>query len=204
MSFPRCLSQALPAVAVGAWLLACGVGLCFLWSFASAPGLSGDAPRSWPAESRLPAPAGVPELVLFAHPRCPCTRATLEELDRLMVRCAERCTAKVVFFLPEGEPETWAETDLWEHAVRIPGVTVLSDPGGREAARFGALTSGEVLLYAPGGALLYQGGITASRGHAGESAGSNALQALVRGELQGFSEAPVFGCPITSRCSPRS
>jgi hypothetical protein len=194
----------LPAVAAGAWLLCCGTGLFLLWSFSSAPGQAAEAPLSWPAESGMSAPAEQPELVLFAHPRCPCTRATLEELDRLMLRCDGRCAARVVFFLPEGEPASWAETDLWEHAARIPGVTVLADPGGREAALFGAGTSGQVLLYAAGGALLYEGGITASRGHAGENAGSAAIQALVRGESQGFSKAPVFGCPMTTTCSPRS
>jgi hypothetical protein len=119
-----------------------------------------------------------------------------------MARCGEGCTTTVLFYTPEGEPAAWARTDLWEHAARIPGVAVAADPGGAEARLFGAATSGQVLVYDAGGALAFQGGITASRGHAGDNAGASAIAALVRGEPADLSRTSVFGCSIDPQCSP--
>jgi hypothetical protein len=128
----------------------------------------------------------------------------MEELDRLMARCAGGCSACVLFFTPAGAAPGWADTDLWAHAARIPGVSVLADPGGAEALRFGASTSGQVLLYGADGALLFEGGITASRGHAGDNAGAASILALLRDEhAAGQARTPVFGCPIEEACPQR-
>jgi len=70
----------------------------------------------------------------MAHPHCPCTRATLGELAVLMARVQKRVNAVVVFVVPNGVPEKWEETDLWRNAAQIPGVRVLKDVGGKEAA----------------------------------------------------------------------
>src|SRR4051812_39527867 len=38
----------------------------------------------WPPESKLGSTPSHPTLVLFLHPRCPCSRASLAELERLI------------------------------------------------------------------------------------------------------------------------
>jgi hypothetical protein len=75
-------------------------------------------------------------------------------------------------------------------------VTVLRDDGGGEARAFGVATSGQTLLYDSRGALVFNGGITGSRGHAGDNAGRAALIALIGRAPTDRSGANVFGCPL--------
>src|SRR6185503_6457458 len=65
------------------WGMAAVAGSVLLWSYKLAPGAVGAVPPTWPAASSLPRTAGRATVVLFAHPRCPCTRASLAELGAL-------------------------------------------------------------------------------------------------------------------------
>src|ERR1700734_3391131 len=53
-----------------------------------------------------------PTLVIFVHPRCPCTRASLHELDGLLALTENRVSATVVFTIPDGVPAGWERGDL--------------------------------------------------------------------------------------------
>src|SRR5262249_57501676 len=88
------------------------------------------------------------------------------------------------------------KTDLWSSAERIPGVSVALDAGGAEAKRFGAETSGAVVLYDPAGRLVFHGGITAARGHEGDSFGQQRIAAFLSGARADRADAPVFGCAL--------
>jgi hypothetical protein len=135
-------------------------------------------------------------LVLFAHPGCACTRATISELARLMARFHDRLDAQVLF---RGEEPELARTDLWSSAARIPGVMVTADPSGVEARRFGVETSGAAVLYDAAGKLAFQGGITSARGHEGDSFGQRRIAALLTGSTPDRADAPVFGCALDDR-----
>jgi hypothetical protein len=187
------------------WLGLAASGFALLERHNTAPGELATVPGLWPVSTALPrADGGRWTLLLFAHPKCPCTRATVGEAEIVLARHAERVRACVVFVRPEGVPEGWERSGLFERASKIPGTAVRVDEGGREAARFGALTSGTVLLYDPEGRLRFEGGITASRGHSGDNAGRAAVEALLetRGLAEGAtSRAAVFGCPLgTGAC----
>src|SRR5712671_3847970 len=115
----------------GAWFLAVVAGFLALWMYKMRPGSEGaTAPRSWPVQSSIRTSAGRATLVLFAHPRCACTRATISELARLMARFHDRLDAHVLFSASRGEELELPRTDLWSSAGRIPGVTVAADPSG--------------------------------------------------------------------------
>jgi hypothetical protein len=101
-----------------------------------------------------------------------------------------------VFIKPNKIEGGWVRTSLWKAAANIPGVTVLRDDSGREAARFGAATSGQVLLYGADGHLQFSGGTTAARGKAGESRGRTSLVALLNGDHPSDLRTPVFGCDL--------
>jgi hypothetical protein len=184
------------AVCLGGWCLAVGAGLLELEGYANRPGDISQPPARWPAESRLPRTAERPCLLLFAHPRCPCTRATLSELERFLARHADSADACVVFTKPAGEAEGWEQTDLLQKAKAIAGLATFVDDGGIETRRFRAHTSGVAMLYGAQGRLLFYGGLTASRGHEGASAGLAALEALLGGEQAAMSHTEVFGCPL--------
>jgi hypothetical protein len=184
------------------WLGAIGAGASVLWSYKSTPGAAADERVHWPAASRLRRDPARPTLVLLAHPHCTCTRASLAELAGLMRRLRGRVAAQVVFVRPDGMPAGWEKTDTWRTAQGIPGVTVWADPGGVEAARFGARTSGQVLLYGAGGRLLFSGGITPIRGHVGDSAGQERIVSLVTTGTADAATSGVFGCALGGPRSP--
>lgn len=114
-----------------------------------------------------------------------------------MAHGQEKVNAYVLFIKPKGAGADWDDTDLRRSAAAIPGVTVLTDANGAEADRFGAQTSGHTLLFDRTGALLFSGGITASRGHAGGNAGESAILAAINGGRADHARTPVFGCSLT-------
>ena len=110
-----------------------------------------------------------------------------------------KVAAYVLFLTPSSLPAQWADTDLRRDAERIPGVTVLSDIDGAEAQKFGAQTSGHTFLYDRGGSLLFNGGITASRGHAGDNVGESSLTSIVEKHKGPVAATHVFGCSLVDR-----
>jgi hypothetical protein len=133
---------------------------------------------------------------MFVHPRCPCSRASLGELARLLVQDRGLGSVQVVFHIPAGNEADWTQTDLWQQATDFGNVAVYLDQDGIETKRFGVETSGQTLLYAATGDLLFQGGITTSRGHSGDNAGRRALEDLLENKISAVATTPTFGCPL--------
>ncbi len=183
------------------WLLASGAGAWALLKYESTPTGAAPAPSQWPAQSRIAREPGRPTLLMFAHPHCPCTRASIEELNRLMTRCQGRVNAQVFFIQPKDMPLEWTDTALRKSASAIPGVHVQLDPDGQEAQRFGAESSGYSVLYGANGKLLFSGGITVGRGHAGDNAGENVVVALLNGQPAKLNHTDVFGCSLYNECT---
>jgi hypothetical protein len=178
------------------WLGTVVMFLVLLIEYSNSPGHSGAPPVRWPAQSRISLDPSRATLVLFAHPRCPCTRASLCELELLLACCPNQIIAHVVFIKPTGTEKDWTQTELWGKASAIPGVSVCEDDAGVEARRFHVETSGHTLLYDRDGRLLFRGGITIARGHAGDNPGRSAIVALLMGQASGGVITPVFGCPL--------
>jgi hypothetical protein len=172
------------------------LGLRSLLSYENTPGRLGVVPQNWP-HSQIQRANDRPTLVMLAHPKCPCTRASMGELAQIMAAVHGKVSAYVLFFAPRDAGSDWADTDLRRSAAAIPGVTVLSDVDGREAQGFGAETSGHTLLFGADGRLLFSGGITASRGHAGGNDGESAIIALISHHGTARARTFVFGCSLT-------
>jgi hypothetical protein len=183
-------------VLCGVWLLAVACAGFALSSYENNPGTSGGNPVQWPADSSLNFVKGRPALVMFAHPHCPCTRSSIEELNRLLTHVSTNISVQVVFMQPSVMPKDWTQSALWKSASAIPGVTVLADADGAEAKRFGAESSGYVVLYNERGNLIFSGGITSARGHAGDNAGESAIIALLNNQNPNIKSTPVFGCGL--------
>jgi hypothetical protein len=182
------------------WLIMAGAGFIVLAKYQNASGAVGRAPSDWPAQTRVALDQKRNTLLMFVHPQCPCSRASIEELNRLLARSHDSVRAQVWFFKPAGFPAEWTRSDLWRSAAAIPGVTVQDDPDGSQARLFGAETSGFVLLYDRRGQLRFKGGITGSRGHAGDNAGESAIVSLLAGRGVALSQTPVFGCSLLGEC----
>lgn len=138
---------------------------------------------------------------MFVHPHCPCTQASLAELERLQARVAGQMDLRIASLLPPGKNSGWSDTPLSQRASLLPGVMIAADNNATEARRFHAKTSGETLLYDPNGRLVYHGGITAARGHEGDNPGSDAIASLVSGG-KAPTTCPAFGCPLFRDAPP--
>ncbi|MFO0750853.1 MAG: RedB protein [Myxococcota bacterium] len=200
------------------WLLAAGwvagisAALVSVSSYKLTPGSPATALLSqWPADSAIAMDDARPTLVVFAHPRCPCTAATLAELREILAYRSTRVATTVAIERWADDPAGAVRGDRWKEAEAIPGVRVIEDLEGREAERFGATTSGHVVLYAPDGRLLFAGGITPGRGHVGASPQRERLEALLDGRdvdlpptsaphpLSRLVAGAVYGCPLQDR-----
>src|SRR5258706_13460055 len=161
--------------ACAAWILMIAVGLTLLWRYENASGPAAAPPSQWPLASGIHLATDRATLIMLAHPHCPCTRASIGELARLMAQAQGRVTAYALFVKPAGSSDDWENTDLWRNAAGIPGVNaVVGDVV--EAQRFHAATSGQTVLYDAEGRLLFSGGITRSRGPSGRRRGRSPLR----------------------------
>jgi hypothetical protein len=186
-------------LSVAAWLIALVAGFGVLRRYDATAAAATDAPPAqWPPESSIARVPGRPTLLAFLHPKCPCSRATLAELERSMARRGDLADVRFLVLTPREEPPEWSRTDVRARADAFPGAVVLDDVDGVEAARFRATTSGAVLLYDADGVLRFDGGITISRGHEGGSPGAEALVDVLTGAARGPVHFPVFGCALAS------
>jgi hypothetical protein len=176
-----------------AWLAAAAAGFAVWERYDATPGAAGPAADA--------APTGRWELVLFAHPHCPCTRAALAELAEL-AHDGPGLAVRVVYVRPPGAPDGWERTGTWDDAAAVPGIAVTVEAG--EAARAGAKTSGYAVLYDPHGRVAFRGGVTRARGRAGDSPGRRAVLDILAGREPEAREAPAFGCPLfgPDDCAP--
>ena len=186
----------LVAVFAAVWLTAAVGGLYLTWAYDNAPGVAPVAGPQWPADTLIVRATDRPTLVLLVHPQCSCTRATLGELTEALARAAVKPKTYVVFLKPSSMPDGWEKTDLWTMAAALPDATLVRDEDGVEAAHFGAATSGTTLLYDARGSLVFSGGITGSRGHAGDNAGRASVVALLNQKPGPSSATNVFGCSL--------
>ena len=178
------------------WAVIVSTGMWWLWGYQNAPGVAAMSPNRWPSSSRIQLANNQPTLVMLAHPHCPCSRASIGELARIMTHSQGKVAAYVLFTTLAGSAEDWEKTDLWQSAAQIPGVRVVKDTGGNEARMFNAATSGQTVLYNTHGQLLFSGGITGSRGHFGDNAGQGAIISIVNAEVPKLTETAVFGCAL--------
>lgn len=152
-------------------------------------------PQSFPM-SAGPLATSDPTVLAFVHPQCPCTRATISQLAEIAATHGAHLSLRIYFYAPSGKPTEWVEGATWRMASEIPGATFIHDTDGQMARAFHAAASGTVYAFNPQGDLLYAGGLTASRGHVGQSTGGDALLQIARGDPPSIRSAPAFGCLI--------
>jgi len=171
-------------------------GFYQLWDYSNGPGIPGDPPRFWPSESKLQREIGKPTLLVFAHPRCPCTRASFGELERILTHINDKVSTHVVFYHPKNFSADWVKADLWQTSQKMAVSSVSIDSDGEEIRHFRPKTSGQVYLYSADNRLIYSGGITGSRGHEGDNDGRTAILSWVLDKQLITPDTFVFGCSL--------
>jgi len=158
----------------------------------ASPGAAGPTPLVWPDDAHLALDHAAPTVLLFAHPKCPCTRATIRQLASLPPAARPRVT--LVLSGPAVDPDASAPlADLARETLRAD---VVLDRSGEEARRFGAVTSGHVIAYSASRRLLFAGGVTPGRGHQGPTDALSALRDALERGVPAPGSSTVFGCPI--------
>ena len=186
-------------IVLAAWCAALVPGFRYLLAYERTPGAQTSAPRHWPAGITLVRSTATPTLIVAMHPRCTCTRATLTELEAFAAEPRTPVTTTLLIYQPESAraPAAWRDLSIYADAQRSLHAQIVLDPGGHLAEKFGAQTSGEALLYAADGTLLYQGGVTGARGMQGDNAGLTTLRAaLAQPTSSQPLSKPVFGCGL--------
>lgn len=142
-------------------------------------------------------------LVMAIHPKCACSRASLAELERLLLRWREQLRCEVFVYQPVDAPDDWSDTATARLANQLAEGGARTDPGGKEATSLGILTSGGVILYDSSGTPRYHGGLTPSRSHEGPSLATEAINSLLAGQKPAVTHRPVFGCRIVNEEAPQ-
>lgn len=184
------------------WLLAVGSGLAILYDYVNAPANVLAPLAFWPATSHVMFTKDHPNLVMAVHPHCVCTKASMNELARLMTVMPGQLSVHILFQKPSSFPKNWAKSSIWEQASEIPGVDLVEDIDGAEAKLFRATVSGQVFLYNEKGALIFSGGITGARGHEGDNKGRSAIERWLKYRQVTGTESFVFGCSLFTQQEP--
>lgn len=190
---PRSGQSLLPAI-VSIWVASIACAFSALLAYHNMPGERSDHTVVWPSNNAIKLDTQRANLLVFIHPQCPCSVATLNELTRIQSVCRNRINTQVVFYSPLDMQ--WEDASRVHQALAIPNVHITNDATGDLSRRFGALTSGHALLYSSEGRRVFSGGITPARGHEGENLGRNAIIQYVLGGKTSCEETNVFGCPI--------
>jgi hypothetical protein len=179
-----------------AWISGVGYLYARMMAFDSGPGVSAHPSLEWPAHSGLQLAMEGNTLLLFLHPRCTCSTASLEQLRILKRKFPRLLKARILLWRPRAS-EGLARPE-------IAGVDVQDDWDGEKARLFGAKTSGETLIYNSAGRLVFEGGLTMLRGQAGGEAALRTVTDVLMGNPRGnlsnsevaIARKPVFGCSI--------
>ena len=193
---PARLSEWWVSPLVALWLLCVACGIASFDRYTLLPGSPAFASEQRPQAIGPSHTSGCDELLMVVHPNCPCSRASMSELAALAASCEKPLSIRILFVEPPGLVEDVETTELWHSAQHIPGAALIRDTNGALSHALGATTSGQVYLYDRGGTLRFSGGITDSRGHAGNNLGRSAIEAILHDQSPGTICTPVFGCAL--------
>jgi hypothetical protein len=205
----RKLTNGVLALLIAGWGAALVAASWTMVRFEATAGPVQTAPSEWPLQTSLKPPSTAPAILAFLHPRCSCSEATIDELEKLLRK--RSAVATVVITCPANCGPEWKTASIVNRAKSLPGVQLVFDPEGIESRRFGASTSGFIAAYSPGGKLLYAGDIAKARGVVGDNSGVRRLGEQIRAEqdqaaihLAGGIQMPAQFQKITNSRFPKA
>lgn len=165
----------------------------------------GSVQKNWPALSKIHRDDRRPSLLLFLHPNCSCSKASVGELERLLVYTKDQADVRVIFARSQENETPVMQTAIWKQVQELSGVKeIIVDETDFESQLFGAKTSGQTFLYDENGKLVFAGGLTPSRGHMGDSVGREAILSWLQTKKSNLMISSVYGCLIRKPSSDES
>src|SRR5262245_14064773 len=113
-------SRVVIATSILTWVVVVGLGMLWLLKFERVPGAAGSPGPDWPGGSLIERKTDRPTLLMFVHPRCPCTRASLGELEQILALCPDSVATQIVIFKPHDGGQDWLGGDVPTMARKIP------------------------------------------------------------------------------------
>lgn len=192
------LGQANVFFLLSIWLIVVCSGIFYLIEYSYTTNSHAElGNQQWPSTSTIENAAGQNHILIFLHPKCSCSHATLNELQKITSFAnTDNTSISTIFYRPNSQSNEWTYTKLWAEAGTIPGATRLIDIDGTESKLFGATTSGHVIFFDAKGVRRYNGGITSARAHEGDNLGATSLKKLIQGRQINHLRLPVFGCQL--------
>jgi hypothetical protein len=178
-----------------AWVSSVAVGFGYAWKYEATQGASAST-KDWPSQTQLTLDSTRTTIVLFAHPNCPCTLVSVNQLAELLSGKADRYQLQVVVVQAPGLPKDLQNSTVAKAARSIANTALITDPAGKEAKLFGAATSGQVFAFGPDGKERFCGGVTSARGHYGPNDGIDAIEAILSEKSPTVGASPVYGCSL--------
>lgn len=195
------------SVWIGGWVVLVFLGFTSVWDHQSRPGEPGRVPLTWPDQAGISRSGSPFTVVMFLHPRCPCSRASVEEFARLESVAGKLAELFVVVLELPNHATDRHDTEIRRRVAAIRTAHLVSDAEGAISRQFGVTTSGTILMYDQHDRLQFGGGITPGRGHVGDSVGRRALLTQLHAGPRAVDEpavrTPVFGCPMVDSPSVR-
>lgn len=133
------------------------------------------------------------KLVMVAHPDCPCTSASLQGLASAAPKLPKGAEVTVVFV---GDRPT-EPTKNMHLASGILGAKSEWRTAKVAEQRYGARTSGTLVIYRPDGKVAYDGGITPGRGVLANDFAWRQIDRVITGKPT-LETSPVYGCALSS------
>src|SRR5438132_535294 len=99
------------------WAFCIGWGWMLLSQYENTPGQAQEPPSRWPSTTKIPTTLGLPTMVIFLHPYCPCSRATLAQLSLIMAHVQNKVKTQVVFVKLPDFSQDWVKTTLYNSAI---------------------------------------------------------------------------------------
>lgn len=192
------------AIGAALWGSAVLFAMARMWTYSMAPGAPPSVPERWPGSSLVTQSSNRATVIMFLHPRCTCSNASLIELQQIANQHRDVLSLWVLINEPAGAPPDWVSTSIVERARAIPNATTVRDRNGDEARRFGVTTSGHVVVYDVTRTLRFSGGITGSRGQVGDNEGLRNVVAVLRGDGASRHTHPTLGCGLLDHDEPPS
>ncbi len=137
-----------------------------------------------------------PTIILFYHPKCPCTFATIRCLERLSTNFRTQPQIHAFAYRPQDESDTWIDSRSTRVLRNLEDIRIHPDIDGERFRRFGVRVSGHILIYDKNCDLTFSGGITPFRSHEGDCRASQQFVRCANDEIDECTRWPVFGCVV--------
>lgn len=190
------LSRIGGAALVAVWFTAAIFGIASLHRYSGTPAPVGRSQVRWPVSSQIKPSPRKATFVLFLHPHCPCSRASVAVMNEIVTQFPSAAEYHAVFVRPTGVNDDWAETDLFRKCKSMVGLVTSIDEDGSEAKKFGAKASGQTYIYDADHRLAFSGGITPGRGMEGKGEERTMVESALSKKLSSPLHSPTFGCAL--------